>query len=318
MKTPLILTLLLAATLLAACDSTGPGEFETDYVVEGYLVAGEPFEPIRLSRTTGSTQQYDFTALAISDAAVRLDLLGDDGAVEASYAFREAPDSLGVYFPDDSAALAEPLGTYRLEIVVPSTNDVITATTVVSDTFRLVNATLDEAVYQSDEQLELTVTRSRSPGRDQNFYIFVTEAFDVREEQLTPLAEAFYDEGENDDVTLEDLRVGGSPILNEDNYDINADGTLTIRYPWLAITFFGPNRLTANALDDNLYDFIRSQSVQQGGSTFAPGEIPNPLERIDGAHGVFGSYARVSFDLFVKRPEEADCSVVGGQVVCGE
>ena len=91
--------------------------------------------------------------------------------------------------------------------------------------------------------------------------------------------------------------------FNEDNYDVNPDGTLTIRYPWLGITFYGPNRLIANALDDNLYDFIRSQSVQQGGSTFAPGEIPNPLARVNGAHGVFGSYARVSFDLFVIRPE---------------
>lgn len=304
MKTPLILTILLATALLglAACDSTDPGEFETNYVVEGYLVAGEPFQPIRLSRTTGVTQQYDFTALAIRNAAVRLDLLGDDGGVEASYRFTEATDSLGVYFPDDPAALARPLGTYRLEVVVPSTNDLISATTVVPDTFSLVDATLTEAVYQGDEQLELTVTRSRSPGRDQNYYIFVTEAFDVREENLTPLAAAFF-ENEEDDITLDDLRVGGSPILNEDNYDINADGTLTIRYPWLAITFYGPNRLTANAVDDNLYDFIRSQSVQQGGSTFAPGEIPNPLERVNGAHGVFGSYARVSFDLFVIRPE---------------
>ena len=73
----------------------------------------------------------------------------------------------------------------------------------------------------------------------------------------------------------------------------------------------------ANAIDDNLYDFVRSQIIQQGGSTFAPGEIPNILERVNGAHGVFGSYARVSFDLFVKRPEEAACSVIGGQVECG-
>ena len=117
-------------------------------------------------------------------------------------------------------------------------------------------------------------------------------------------------------MTLEDLRVGGSPILNEENYDVNPDGTLTIKYPWLAITFYGPNRIFANALDDNLYDYIRSQSIQQGGSTFSPGEIPNPLENVEGAHGVFGSYARISFDLFVLRPEEAACTVIGSEVVC--
>ena len=200
---------------------------------------------------------------------------------------------------------------------MPSTNDVISATTVVPDTFRLVDATLDEEIFQSAEQLELTVTRSSSPGRDQNYYIFVTEAFDVREEQLTPLAAAIFDR-EDGEVTLDDLRVGGSPIFNEDNYDVNADGTLTIRFPWLAITFYGPNKIIANALDDNLYDFVRSQSVQQGGSTFSPGEIPNPLEHVNGAHGVFGSYARATFEVFVKRPEEANCTVVDGFVVCGE
>ena len=42
----------------------------------------------------------------------------------------------------------------------------------------------------------------------------------------------------------------------------------------VAIIFYGPNRIFANALDDNLYDYIRSQSIQQGGSTFSPGEIP--------------------------------------------
>ena len=302
---PYLLPALLATVFLAACDSTDAGEFETEYVVEGYLIAGEPFQPIRLSRTTETNQRYDFTALAIRDAAVRVDLLGDDGNVEASYAFREAPDSLGVYFPEDATLLVKPLGTYRLEVTVPSTNDVITATTVVPDTFRLVDATLTEAVYQSTEQLELTVTRSRSPGRDQNYYIFVTESLDPREEQLTPFAKAVFEQEDDEfnDERLDDLRVNGSPILNEDNYDVNPDGTLTIRYPWIAIAFFGPNRLIANALDDNLYDFIRSQSVQQGGSTFAPGEIPNPLERVNGAHGVFGSYARVSFELFVIRPE---------------
>jgi len=144
------------------------------------------------------------------------------------------------------------------------------------------------------------VTRSRVPGRDQTYFIFVTEALDAREEQLTPFAKALF-EDQDGEITIEELRINGAPILNEGNYDANADGTLTIKVPWLAIIFYGPNRLIANAIDDNLYDFIRSQSVQQGGSTFAPGEIPNVLERIEGARGVFGSYARIQQELFVRR-----------------
>ena len=56
----------------------------------------------------------------------------------------------------------------------------------------------------------------------------------------------------------------------------------------------------ASAVDDNLFDFIRSQSVQQGGSTLAPGEIPNVLDHIEGGTGIFGSLARVSHETFVR------------------
>ena len=79
-----ILPYLLLA-LLAACDSADPGEFATQYVVESYLIAGEPLPSIHLSRTTPINQTYDFTALALRDATVRLDLLRADGSIEASH-----------------------------------------------------------------------------------------------------------------------------------------------------------------------------------------------------------------------------------------
>lgn len=291
--------MLIAVLSLSACDSGDPGTFEEEIVVEGYLQAGAPFEPIRLSRTLPVNQQYDFNDLAVQDAEVRVDLLDAKGSVENSYPFRMARDEPGVYRAVDAGARVEPLRTYRLEASMPG-SDRITATTVVPDTFSVVGASADSLVYQSTEQLELRVTRSRVVGREQSYFIFVTEALDAREEQLTPFAKALFD-NQDGDIAIEDLQISGSPILNEGNYDINTDGTLTIKVPWLAIIFYGPNRITANALDDNLYDFVRSQSVQQGGSTFAPGEIPNVLERLEGARGVFGSYARVTRDLFVRR-----------------
>lgn len=293
------LLFLISLLVFAACDSGDPGTYEEEIVVEGYLEAGAPFEPVRLSRTLPLNQQYAFQA--VQDAEVRVDLLDANGAVEVSYPYRMAADEPGVYRAVDEAARVEPLRTYRLEASVPG-SDRITATTVVPDTFSVVGASNDSLVYQSTEQLQLRVTRSRVPGRDQTYFIFVTEALDAREEQLTPFAKALF-ENQDGELTIEDLRLNGAPILNESNYDANADGTLTIKVPWLAIVFYGPNRLIANAIDDNLYDFIRSQSVQQGGSTFAPGEIPNVLERLEGARGVFGSYARIQQDLFVRRAD---------------
>ncbi len=79
MKTSLLFTTLLATVLLAACDSGDPGDFVTEYVVESYLIAGEPLTSVHLSRTAPINQTYDFTALAIREATMRLDLLADDG-----------------------------------------------------------------------------------------------------------------------------------------------------------------------------------------------------------------------------------------------
>lgn len=76
---------------------------------------------------------------------------------------------------------------------------------------------------------------------------------------------------------------------------------MRVEFPWLGILFFGLNEIRVQAVDENLYDFIRSQIVQQGGSTLPPGETPNVLEHVDGARGVFGSYASVSTAVFVKR-----------------
>ena len=286
---------LVAAGLfcvLSGCDSVDSDELQSDVVVEMILIADEGLPSLRLSRTIEVNETYDFSASAISNAKVRLSLRGS--SIDP-IAFRERPNHPGVY-----AAIKEhivqPGGTYDLSVIIPGEVAPVTSSTTVPRDFDILSASLDTAVYQSEEQLQFTITPSRIPGRTLDYYVFVTEALDVREEQLVPFSAA------DDDISLDDLRVSGSPIISEGNFDVNRDGTITIQYPWLAIAFYGPNRLRLNAIDDNLYDFIRSQSVQQGGSTFGPGEIPNPIENLNGAHGIFGSLIRKTHILVVLRP----------------
>ncbi len=299
MKTSILLLIMLGLGI-AACDTTGHGSQESDFVVEAILVSGELLPTIRLSRVTSIEQDYDFLGLGVQGAKVELDLLDETGSSQSTHEYEESPEFQGFYYPRSRLARVQPLQVYRLRVSLDETGTAITATTVTPDTFSVVHATLSTAVYQAPEQLELTITRSSFPGREQNYYVFVTEALDPKVEELTPLALARY-ESDASDEALESLSLNGSPILSEDNYEPHADGTITMRYPWIGINFYGPNRIHINALDNNLYDFFRSQSVQQGGSTLAPGEIPNPIERITGAHGVFGAYASVSFDLEVLR-----------------
>ena len=289
---------VLSAVLAAGCDSVSNRQLEATHVVESVLIAGQPMPPLLLSRVGDIDTKYLFESYAESGADVSVRVTGP--LLNETIRYEESDGLSGVYIPVNFEKPVLPLHRYELAIQPASSAPLITASTVVPDTFSLVSASPIELVYQGGEQLELRITPSQHPGREQSYFIFVTEALSPSEQNLVPLAREIYDGGEGE--ALEELRVSGSPIVNEDNYKVHDDGTLGLRYPWIGINFFGANIVYINALDDNVYNFERSRSVQEGGSTFAPGEIPNPLSHIAGAHGLFGSLARVSVRFSVIRP----------------
>ena len=281
---------LLVVAGSSGCDSTGTQQLDTIYVVESILVAGEPMPPLLLSRVVGIDDVYSFDSQAESGAAITIQVTG--AIANEAIVYEEADELPGLYVATEYSRPVLPLHRYDLTVQPADSPELITASTLVPDTFSIVSANLTEMVYQSGEQLSMRITASDYPERDQSFFVFVTEALEAFESNLVPFARGRYDDGKGE--SLEELRINGSPIVNASNYDINDDETITIRYPWIGINFFGPNIVHVNVLDDNIYDFERSRSVQDTGSTFAPGEIPNPLPHISGAHGLFGSQARVS------------------------
>ena len=287
--------------LFGACDlfTDGTG-FTPEYVVESYQIVGEPLQPVRLSQTASVDETYDFTALAVREADVRVELLGEEGRVEAAFVYAEDPNRGGVYLPADTQATLLPLRTYRMTAEL-SGGDVLTAETLTPGAVRLDNATLDTLVYQSTNQLELTALLPPYPSR-QNIFIFTAEALgELGENRLVPFAAAVLD----DDDELENLRIADSPPINESNYDVDPDGRITIAVPWIIFTFYGDNRLAASALDDNLFDFIRSQAIQEGGSGLSPGEVTNIVDYVEGGTGFFGSLARITHDVhLLPRAEE--------------
>ena len=292
---------IVLLVILSGCDAMDPEVKVGAYVVEAVLVAGEPLPNVRLTRTAPIGSRYDSQELGVTGASVSLRHVTNSFVTVLEYI--AVANTAGVYQPLDPDAIVQPLGKYQLDIITETGS--ISGHTTVPDTFRVLRGSLDVAVYQGEEQLEITHTPSRSPNRLRSYFIIITESLEPTEDNLTPLARDILEQGIGD-ATLESLQVSASPILNEDNIAKNADGSLSFRYPWIGINFLGQNRVVVNALDDNAYDFIRSQSVQQGGSTFAPGEIPNPLERIQGAHGLFGSIARASYDFVVVAPDATD------------
>ena len=296
MKKILLPTLLsIAATF--GCETYQQDEYEEFYVVESYLVANRELAHVRLSTTAPAFEFYNFENTAVSGAEVEIRLLNSLGnATEQIISF--SMDSPGIYSPDLIHTVL-PERTYQLAINVSNGGDLdhqISATAIVPSSFNVIGGRRDTLVYQSSEQLEITVTESSYPGR-QNIYVFNTISLDPVSLNLTPLYADFFD-GEED---LEEFSNTSSGLLNEGNFTQNPDGTVTVRYPWLAVAFFGDNRIAATTVDDNIYDYVRSADVQLGGSTLSPGEIQNVITHIKGGIGLFGAMASDTIDTFIKQ-----------------
>ena len=291
---------LLSSLVLASCDSTSFGDVEAEVVVEAYLVAAEPLGQVRVSQTISIDEVYDPETAALNDAEVRVSLLTESGDVEETYPFRLSGNP-GVYVPLEQTVV-EPLRRYRLEVRAGDATEPVVSETTVPGLFEILEKSADSLVYQGEEQFEVRLTRSNYPGR-QSIFVFSTESLDPIADNLTPLYREIIGEDEPiDPDDLADYVVNESPPFNEGNYIPNDDGTLTIQYPWIALAFYGPNRIIANALDDNLFDYLRSQSIQQEPSTLSPGTIPNIIDRVEGGTGVFGSVARTVTDIYVLIP----------------
>ncbi len=302
----LLLSILLLSVGLLGCDTTTT-QPESEVVVEAYLEAQAPLPSIRLTKTVSVDETYDPGSPegAVQDAEVTVDRLTSDEAVAETVTYAEHDSVPGLYTPTDTA-IVQSQSTYRLRVTTAE-GDEVTSTTTVPGPVDLVMTENDTAVYQSDQQPSITIRPGQSTVAQgtQNVFTFTTTSLldfrntpsDSLRRLLTPLYRNNFDPEED---SLEAFRITSSGLLNEGNFQRNEDGSITIDLPWLAVAFFGPNGAAVNVVDKNYYDLLRSQSVQQGG--FAPGEIPNVIEHVEGGTGLFGSYARATNRVFIYPP----------------
>ncbi len=296
------ITLILLALLIsmAGCDPYPQDSYEEFYVIESYLVADRALPPVRLSTTSPTDEFYDFGELGVNHARVDIHLLTGGPGSDVEQTFRYINAKPGVYHPMPLHKVI-PARTYRITATVPNHPEVITGHTVVPDTFHIhASKVPDDIVYQSAERLEITLSKSSYPGR-QNIFIFNTIASEPDEENLTPFYASILKESDNlsDDLVLLSKRSTG--VINEGNLTTNGDGTFTYTVPWSIFPYYRGNIIVANTIDSNIYDFVRSQQVQLGGSTLSAGEIQNVINHVEGGIGVFGSLASDSVSIFLKK-----------------
>lgn len=285
--------LLLAVASITACDPYEQDDYVEQVVVQSWLIADEPLPMLKLSRTVPINQVYSFENAAISNASVVVRLLDAAGQVERSYTYyNSAP---GIYLPVEDNILVEPLRRYELLVRIEGKPD-ITAQTLIPGRFETVGQNNNRIKYQGTEQLEIEVTRSVYPGR-QNYYVFTIETLDPENAELTPFYADVLDDEDRADVYLNQ-----SGILFEANTELDpVKNTLKFKLPWIGVAFYGPTRITTNAIDDAMYNFIRTKDVQLGGSTLSPGEINNVATNVTNGIGIFGSYARSSIEVIIDK-----------------
>ncbi len=277
------------AGLWSGCDAAGPPEFEEEIVVEGYLEAGKPIGYVTVSRTLPVNQTYDPAMQGVAGAAARIELLEAEGnGVETAWPLF-APDPSSGRYRTEEAVDVLPLRTYRLVVDVPGAGTVTSETTTPA-LFRFVDTEERTFVYDEGEAPLFEITEPFYPGR-QSIFLITTIALEADSMNLTPFADGL-------DEDLFTLRENVSPPLNGENFDRTPSGGMRIRYPWIGLAFYGLNEMRIQAIDDNAFDFVRSNAVQQadqgGSSTLSPGEIPNVLDHVEGGRGLFGSFASAS------------------------
>ncbi len=281
----------IALFLLVSCDLYKQDSYKQQYVVEAYLLSLKPLPEIDLSLTSPVNQFYDRAQLSIENAQVTVNEYDEDGTLTWTGSFSHSLQ--GRYTPDEAGKLVLPRRSYELVATIPPNGDILRAVTVVPDTFSLKAINATELPYQGIEQFRLTLTPSFYPGR-QGYYIFSTRTLDPDNAEMTPFYAEFAD-------SREESFVVSSGIINQASTRPNGGELVELTFPWIGVAFYGPNRIAAAAIDNNMYDFIRTIGIQQMGNQ-SPGEIENFISRVEGGIGIFGSYSEITVDVEVLKP----------------
>lgn len=271
-----IIPLLTFLVILSGCELYEQDEYREYYVVESYLVADDNLQQVRLSTTNPIEETYRFEDNTVSGATVEIQRLNPDSSVAEEYQYQE--QQAGVYTPVHNTTIQDKQ-LYRLQVITPG-GDEISSITYVPGDFEITNDPQSSYVYQSSEQVELTTTASEYITDRQTYFVFTVNTLDPDPDNLTPF---YNDQVDDEDTNIEEFYINSSGIVNEGNFEQNPDnGNITVSLPWIGVAFYGSNNIIVNAIDDNLYDFLRSHDTQSGGTTLSPGEIQNIRYNIDG------------------------------------
>jgi hypothetical protein len=277
-------------------------------VVTAYFEAGAPLSRVRIFAAEEADEKFRYWDEAKKGRgySVVVQRMGPEGDVVETIPYKERFD--GNYFPVDSTT-AHPGARYRLKASKPG-RPPMTAETTVPHRLRLRTVQPKRTAYQNGENPAFTLAADSQATEQRHFLLTTTSHLDFERRpvdeliaELTPFYRDGFTNSSSTRKEVEKLRVTSSPLSNEASHRLR-DGTVTIELPWREVAFYGLNTVAITSVDDNLFDFLRTQKTQQ--MSLAPGEVPNVLEDVEGGTGIVGSFARVTAEVQIERAETPD------------
>lgn len=297
--------LILTSLLLGCTADRAPGALfgpaaEPALVVDALLIVGQPLPLLYLRRTAAPGAVYDREVLAVSSAQVLI----RQGRQE--FAYQADPDSAGRYLPT-SAPKVQAQATYDLEVQVE--NRQLRARTTTPPQLRVSEALLlDEQALTLKNRLKLfREVGNAAYAAPENQLRYLDGLLEVR---FAPVQAAGYQVaifsldpaspflvdadfvGDQDAGNFE--RQGNSPPLAA-----TAEGKVSL--PWFAVAYGGRHLFKVYALDQNWYDYTRTNPAENPGfgGGLAGDSFERPLFPIEGGIGLFGSASVDSVGFFV-------------------
>ena len=293
---------------LAACSADrqpgslfGSAEEDSALVVDALLLVDQDLPELYVRRSLAADVAYDRGATGVADARVRI-LQGDR-------VFEYAPDTQepGRYLPPPDPPRVEARTEYQLEVEVGGQR--LWGRTTTPDRLRVRQAVLidwetgevlrtlksfaeaGEGVWEAPENqllylegvLEIHLEAAAAAGYQAGIF-----SLDESREKVNEDLDEFYD----DDV---------DPSRNESPPLAVTEGVL--RWPWFAVYYTGRSVVKVYALDQNWFDYARTNADQQeqGGNAggLAGDNFERPLFSVEGGLGLFGSASADSVGFVV-------------------
>jgi len=166
--------LICFLTLFVSCGDDLPTAYEERYVIEAFVIGGEPISDIRIVRTYPINTPFDYSQALVRDAEVIIsDTLGNSFRLEIA-----AEGEEGYYFPD-STYLVQTNMDYTLNVKFAD-NKTATGKASVPDTFSWVEKAPDFIYYPTDSQIDTAVVDISWTGEG-GFYLLESKALDTLE-----------------------------------------------------------------------------------------------------------------------------------------